>query len=753
MISLLVRQSLFRKILTSFMILIVIFALVDVAIFSLVKNRLHGERIEQNRLTLRNAADRYHSQFERVKNALYKQYTDKDVTRLNRLIISMTQKNSFKTDAIVDDIQVIVREPELYLHNMMLLFKPVPLLVDKKGATEEERLFSDIFTSETYSLSYWKAQFEREPNYVIHPAASFFNPAEHPEEKTLIPYSIKPPTASYLIVAMIDAERLRQAIAGEHSPLNLTILRPDGRVLYRTDTGGPELPDGLLTALPAAGGGSDYTVLDGNYYFSQQDADGLQYILTVPGLSFAEEANRLNKLMLLVMAAAVIVSLVLSVLFSKRIHKPVRELLSSISNPGETALDSQIHEFDLIGHKIQTLLKEKDEILGELRQQQSVLNGYDYIAKLKNINHELSDWHSIPHDAETFTIVLYELRFRSAAFVDMPINRELAAQSIGEHLKLVTDERFPGSYTFRMEAHQFLSVVPGNERDRLVAMLEELKPMLDRDRRHCLVTAAVSSWFGHSAQLGHAYKQVQEMARQARLLEEMQIVLECRNDPSVYALTLTQEQELNAALQAANAAEAVRLVDQWLDELDRDEASVRRFRLFASSVSAQAQKIVEHYKVEASTSWRLKPMIQQLGECCTVEEYRGTLQAFLNAVTVFIKEKKEASDPIVEHVLSVLQGHYAEDLSLEALAGTLNLTPAYVSTYIKEKTGVNFTDHLHDIRVRKAQELLLETGMNIQEIAEQVGYRNISSFNRMFKNRTGQSPGEYRRTQTVARTS
>lgn len=230
-------------------------------------------------------------------------------------------------------------------------------------------------------------------------------------------------------------------------------------------------------------------------------------------------------------------------------------------------------------------------------------------------------------------------------------------------------------------------------------------------------------------------------------------MLECRTDPSVYALTLTQEQELNAALQAANAAEAVRLVGQWLDELDRDEASVRRFRLFASSVSAQAQKILEHYKVEASTSWRLKPMIRQLGECCTLEEYRDTLQAFLNAVAAFIKEKKEASDPIVEHVLGVHQGHYAEDLSLEALAGSLNLTPAYVSSYIKEKTGINFTDHLHDIRVRKAQELLLETGLNIQEIAEQVGYRNISSFNRMFKNRIGQSPGEYRRVQTMARTS
>jgi YesN/AraC family two-component response regulator len=75
------------------------------------------------------------------------------------------------------------------------------------------------------------------------------------------------------------------------------------------------------------------------------------------------------------------------------------------------------------------------------------------------------------------------------------------------------------------------------------------------------------------------------------------------------------------------------------------------------------------------------------------------------------------------------------------------MSPAYLSVYIKEKTGANFSDHLNEIRIRKAKELLIVTEMSIQDISLEVGYANITSFNRMFKKQIGMSPGEYRKQQ------
>ena len=47
-------------------------------------------------------------------------------------------------------------------------------------------------------------------------------------------------------------------------------------------------------------------------------------------------------------------------------------------------------------------------------------------------------------------------------------------------------------------------------------------------------------------------------------------------------------------------------------------------------------------------------------------------------------------------------------------------------------------------RIDKARDLLANTGMQINAVAEAVGFANVVSFNRLFKQTTGMAPGEYR---------
>ncbi|WP_261303961.1 helix-turn-helix domain-containing protein [Paenibacillus andongensis] len=719
-----IKRSMFRNILASFIILILIFSTFNLLIFWLLKSHLRSEMIEQNRLTLQKVAERYQFQMDKVRDALFKQFTDKDVISLNNQVGLKKDSDTLNTRPIVLDIQSVVSDSELYLDNMILLFRSTNLTINKFGSGTTKDLFTDLYTSTLYPLSYWQTQFQRKDNYVLHPAASFGSlPADSPA-RTLIPYSIKPSLADDMLIAMIDADRLRDAILKEHPALHLTILGPNDDLIYQTNDDSYELPKQLLSAQLAGDEKKQYLVDNGIYYIAYENGDGLRYIMKVTSQDFAAKLVRLDNLMMILLTISIFIALAVAIFFSKRIHKPVRQLLI-----------------------------EKGEIQQALQDQQSLLTNYRYINKLKNINHESVEWPHIQGTEETFTIVLYELRFRSTAFVDIPMSREHISQSIGEHLKQLTDERFPYSHTFQMEHHQFLSVFLGNERERIAAMLEELKQVLDRDRRYCLVTAAVSSVFEHSVQFGHAYRQVKEMAMQARLLEETQIVSEYRSDRSNYVLTLTQEQELTTALKAGKELESLDLFIPWLEELDHKEASVDMFKHLALAVTDKAKKVLEHYKIQSDITWQLKPIMLQLEECCTLEEYKITFQAYFRAVTQIIRDKKEVNDPIIDHVLSVIQDHYAEDLSLDTLADQLNLSTSYLSTYIKEKTGANFMEHLHDRRVRNAQELLHHTDLNIQEIGIQVGYRNISSFNRMFKNRTGSSPGEYRRMNLTNRTS
>ncbi|WJH36634.1 helix-turn-helix domain-containing protein [Paenibacillus sp. CC-CFT747] len=96
-------------------------------------------------------------------------------------------------------------------------------------------------------------------------------------------------------------------------------------------------------------------------------------------------------------------------------------------------------------------------------------------------------------------------------------------------------------------------------------------------------------------------------------------------------------------------------------------------------------------------------------------------------------------------VLEYIESRYADDLSLDQLADKLNLSMAYLSVYIKEKTGANFSEHVNAVRIRQAKEMLAATDLSVQEISARIGYRNVTSFIRMFKKITGLPPGEYRK--------
>lgn len=69
----------------------------------------------------------------------------------------------------------------------------------------------------------------------------------------------------------------------------------------------------------------------------------------------------------------------------------------------------------------------------------------------------------------------------------------------------------------------------------------------------------------------------------------------------------------------------------------------------------------------------------------------------------------------------------------------------YLSQYFKSHSGKNLSDYVTELKLEKSKELLRETDEAIKDIAQQVGYYNVNSFNRRFKQMTGVSPGEYRK--------
>jgi AraC-like DNA-binding protein len=99
--------------------------------------------------------------------------------------------------------------------------------------------------------------------------------------------------------------------------------------------------------------------------------------------------------------------------------------------------------------------------------------------------------------------------------------------------------------------------------------------------------------------------------------------------------------------------------------------------------------------------------------------------------------------PIRNAKAFILQ-HLSEPMSLEAVAGSVNISPFHFCKVFKRATSMTFTDYVNHVRVEKARRMLMRPSARIIDVAYDVGFQSLSHFNRSFRRIVNESPTEYR---------
>ena len=111
--------------------------------------------------------------------------------------------------------------------------------------------------------------------------------------------------------------------------------------------------------------------------------------------------------------------------------------------------------------------------------------------------------------------------------------------------------------------------------------------------------------------------------------------------------------------------------------------------------------------------------------------------------------RKTNNHKILEKLEHILEEHFNDQNfsglpSVQFLADSLNLSPMYLSSLLKSLTGLTTQQHIHEKLIEKAKEKLSTTNLSISEIAYKLGFEHPQSFSKLFKNKSGLSPLEFR---------
>lgn len=105
---------------------------------------------------------------------------------------------------------------------------------------------------------------------------------------------------------------------------------------------------------------------------------------------------------------------------------------------------------------------------------------------------------------------------------------------------------------------------------------------------------------------------------------------------------------------------------------------------------------------------------------------------------------KECNNTSIEEAIRFIENNFNNGINLEAVAEFVHFNPQYFSRYFKSQTGINFTDYLSSLRIKKAKEMLIDTNKNITEISMSVGYTDSSYFSKVFLRTVGITPNKFR---------
>lgn len=177
--------------------------------------------------------------------------------------------------------------------------------------------------------------------------------------------------------------------------------------------------------------------------------------------------------------------------------------------------------------------------------------------------------------------------------------------------------------------------------------------------------------------------------------------------------------------------------------------TTKDFAEFVHEIGAIAEEGKESFfqktGLEAPEDREVSPN-PRLDDSDSMEEYRDSLISLYSAQ---IRECSEMADKKnlkpIRLACSYVESHYNEPIKLEDVAKVVNLNPIYFSTLFARKTGQNFTEYVTLFKLKKACELLADSDMNINEIADSLGFTDARYFSKLFRKKMGLKPTEYRR--------
>ncbi len=514
------------------------------------------------------------------------------------------------------------------------------------------------------------------------------------------------------------------------------VLDKDGKLLFGSD-------EALLAQynvaqlFPSQDNSEIKTFGDTEYLKSSLYSNELEWFFvklnpTAQTLSIVEEL-RIN--MVLVFIPTLLLCAFISSFFALRSYTPVKKLQERINKIMPDSIDSE-NNFEYIGDALQNLNLKKQQLEASLEKSNS---DSKRTFLLRNFYGYFSDESTAKANAHMLSLN-FESAFYTVAYIGDIKNRA----DIDTTNEILNQLCFPNMElhicNIREKNHVLVAVGLNEDKNMITeAYFSTItKQLKDKNIKGFTIgigeaVNTLSKWNTSLEQAESAYSYYTLLGRNRYITYN-----EVKVDQNQKRIDVP-EQALTNAMINADSDMFKHLLDEFQADVElkkpkQDKIKIYNYLLLRSLTNA--------IKELNKTVFINEPIPTEYLSDLKTDTMLDMIQVFSTMANELMEDVKlKRHNNTFAEICATLEANLSNcEFSATELAEEFNFSPSALSKYFKQRSGQSVTDYLTALRIEKAKELLITTNLNVSEICGQVGYANINSFCRRFKQITTTTP-------------
>ena len=239
----------------------------------------------------------------------------------------------------------------------------------------------------------------------------------------------------------------------------------------------------------------------------------------------------------------------------------------------------------------------------------------------------------------------------------------------------------------------------------------------------------------------------EKLQQQSKINENIQLYKSLQIHDATPVYPLEKEKDLITKVRTGNVREAKGILNELLGYvLFADGGSLDVMKSRALELCALLSRAsMENGGVPDEILALNETFIKNITNCRNTEDLCFRLQEIVETFSNATFNKTPVKNKeIIKNAIRIISEKYADNITLDYVAGQVHLNPAYFSTLFKKETGHSFKEYLNMTRIEESKRMLLNSNYSIVDIAVSVGFEDQSYFSKVFKKYTGITPKQFR---------